>query len=92
MPHQKTNGAQKQVTVTVIFPSQKGHIIFSSDKMKILNLLEGDMYLTKAEWCYEKNESSIYSIQDIQHEDLVLVNSIKVYDKNFCDSNVAYST
>jgi hypothetical protein len=38
------------------------------DKVKILDLWEGDMSLTEAGWCYGENESNILSIEDKEDE------------------------
>jgi hypothetical protein len=39
-----------------------------SDKVKILDLLKGSLSLVEVLWYYGKNESSICSSQDKEHE------------------------
>jgi hypothetical protein len=47
----------------VILPSQKGDIIYLTEriKQKIWDFLKGGMSLAEVGWCYRKNESSIHS-------------------------------
>jgi hypothetical protein len=46
----------------------KVNVLNLSEKLKILHLLKGGMSLVEAGKQYGKNESSIHSIQDKEHE------------------------
>jgi hypothetical protein len=54
---------KNKVKVMVILPSQKGDIIYLTEriKQKIWDFLKGGMSLAEVGWCYRKNESSIHS-------------------------------
>jgi hypothetical protein len=62
---------KSKIKVMEILPSQKKpqcNELNFSDEVKILNLLKGSMALVEVGWCYGKNELSICSVQDKEHE------------------------